>query len=121
MSRPIDDQSCRWLGLRCPLHERETCDAPEGERCVFVVLLRNLTTRQETHATPELAALRALSPRQKEVLKSFLLGHDTEAIAQELSISLHTVRNHFKLIYRKLGVDSRVELTRRFQHIAELL
>ena len=121
MSQPVDDQSCKWLGLRCPLQERETCDAPEGESCLFVVLLRNLTTRQENHATPDLAELRPLSLREREVLKSFLLGHDTEPIAQELFISVHTVRNHFKSIFRKVEVDSRVELIRRFQRIAELL
>ena len=121
MSQPVDDQNCKWLSLYCPLREPETCDAPEGESCIFVVLLRNLTTRQDSHATPDLAALRPLSMREREVLRSFLLGSETEMIAQDLFISVHTVRNHFKSIYRKLGVDSRVELLRRFQHLAEFL
>ena len=117
----LDDSTCRRLGLMCPLHQREACDAPEGESCIFVALLRSLTTKQEHQATPDLAALRPLSLREREVLKSFLLGYDTEAIARELFISPHTVRNHFKAIFRKVEVDSRVELVRRFQHIAEFL
>ena len=55
-------------------------------------------------------ALLELSPREREVLVELAAGHRVPAIAQKLFISTHTVRNHLKSIYRKVGVDSQVEL-----------
>ena len=54
-------------------------------------------------------SLRALglSPRESEVLRLAALGSESEAIADEMSISRATVRKHFENVYRKLGVQSR--------------
>jgi DNA-binding NarL/FixJ family response regulator len=37
-------------------------------------------------------------------------GHHEDAIASRLDISPHTVRHHFKRLYVKLGVSSRMTL-----------
>jgi PAS domain S-box-containing protein len=58
--------------------------------------------------------LESLSPREQEILGEVLSGKRVTDIAQTLSISRHTVRNHLKAIYRKLGVHSQVELLGRF-------
>jgi DNA-binding CsgD family transcriptional regulator len=50
-----------------------------------------------------------LTPREKEVLRQAANGMKTTQIARQLSISIQTVRTHFKNIYAKLGVNSRVE------------
>lgn len=55
-------------------------------------------------------ALHELSPREREVLVELAAGHRVPAIAKRLFISPHTVRNHLKSIYRKVGVDSQVTL-----------
>ena len=62
-----------------------------------------------------LAALTAdqrasLSPRETEVLLVLATGASTRELSAQLFISEHTVRNHLKAIYRKLGVHSRTEL-----------
>jgi DNA-binding NarL/FixJ family response regulator len=57
-------------------------------------------------------ALALLSEREKEVARAFYRGQEAAGIAAELFISPNTVQNHFKSIYRKLGVHSRVELLR---------
>ena len=62
-------------------------------------------------ASPE--ELARLSPREVEVLQMALSGKPTKDIAQETAISPHTVRNHLKSIYRKLGVHSQRELMSR--------
>lgn len=60
------------------------------------------------HATvPELARL---SPRETEVLDRLLEGHRVTSIADNLDVSEHTVRNHLKSMFRKLGVHSQAEL-----------
>lgn len=56
-----------------------------------------------------------MTPREQEVLQIFLRHGEIGAIAERLAISPHTVRNHLKAIYRKLGVHSQAELLRRLQ------
>jgi len=56
------------------------------------------------------AELDQLSPREREILVEFGLGYKPSEIASRLHISPHTVRNHFKAIYQKLGVASQAEL-----------
>lgn len=51
-------------------------------------------------------ALQALSAREKEILVLLVQSLRVPAIAEQLSISESTVRNHLKAIYRKLGVSS---------------
>ena len=50
-----------------------------------------------------------LTPRQVEVLGLLEHGHSTRQIADELHLTIETVRNHVKNILRKLGVHSRLE------------
>jgi DNA-binding CsgD family transcriptional regulator len=51
-----------------------------------------------------------LSPREEDVVRLLLEGLPTNAIAERLNISLHTVRDHLKRLYRKTSVRSRSEL-----------
>ncbi|MFL5830642.1 MAG: response regulator transcription factor [Solirubrobacteraceae bacterium] len=69
-------------------------------------------------ATPEetvsaLGRTRALTPREEEIVKQLLRGASTRALAQTLFISPHTVQDHFKSIFAKLGISSRRELVAR--------
>jgi PAS domain S-box-containing protein len=51
-----------------------------------------------------------LSPRQREILQKLLAGERPAAIARQLHLSVHTVRNHTKAIFRVFGVHSQSEL-----------
>lgn len=50
--------------------------------------------------------MRALSQRQIEVLRLIGAGHTTKAIALELQCSYHTIREHKRRAFDKLGVSS---------------
>ena len=50
-----------------------------------------------------------LTPRQAEVLRLLDRGFSTHQIAEELHLSIETVRNHIRAILRALGVHSRLE------------
>ncbi|MEE9382265.1 MAG: response regulator transcription factor [Nannocystaceae bacterium] len=67
---------------------------------------------EEAAPTPELpvriAAL--LSPRENDVLRQLLTGSSVTEIGAKLHLSPHTVRNHFRSIYSKLGVNSQTKL-----------
>jgi len=51
--------------------------------------------------------LQKLSRRELEVLEALANGWPYKEIAARLEISLDTAREHFRSIYRKLGVHSR--------------
>lgn len=51
-----------------------------------------------------------LSDREREVVRGLYAGRSPQLIAQSLSISQYTVRNHLRSIYSKLGVHSQREL-----------
>jgi DNA-binding NarL/FixJ family response regulator len=55
-----------------------------------------------------------LSVAQLRVLDLLLAGHAEKGVASNLEISPHTVHNHVKEIYRKMGVSSRPELLSLF-------
>lgn len=71
---------------------------------------------QRAHAVPlDHPELRALSEREREILAEMAAGARVPSIAKKLFISPHTVRNHLKAIYRKLGVASQAELVERIR------
>ncbi len=53
-----------------------------------------------------------LTGRELEVASLLADGARTKSVAAALSISVHTARHHTEQVFRKLGVHSRVELTR---------
>jgi PAS domain S-box-containing protein len=53
--------------------------------------------------------LEKLTPREEEVLTFLVQGYRTREIAQSLSISPNTVRNHIQHILQKLQVHTRLE------------
>jgi DNA-binding NarL/FixJ family response regulator len=56
----------------------------------------------------------ALSPREKEVLELLAKGAAYKEIADQLSLSLETIRMNVKHIYAKLHVHSRAEATAKY-------
>jgi DNA-binding NarL/FixJ family response regulator len=50
-----------------------------------------------------------LSDREREVLQLLADGASTDGIAEELSLSVHTVRNHVRNLTDKLDASSRLE------------
>jgi PAS domain S-box-containing protein len=59
----------------------------------------------------------SLTDREREVLIHLVAGQRVPAIAADLHISQHTVRNHLKSIYRQLGVSNQSELIERIRSL----
>jgi DNA-binding NarL/FixJ family response regulator len=59
-----------------------------------------------------LARLRALTVRERHVMKLLAEGSTMRQIGERLSVSEHTVRTHMQNLYAKLGVHRRVEVVR---------
>lgn len=74
-----------------------------GETVVSPKLLPLLTRRATGGATQD------VSPRELEVLSLLAAGLNTGEIADELILSIHTVRNHIARLMKKLDARSRLE------------
>ncbi len=51
-----------------------------------------------------------LTPREAEIMRLYLYGHDTRSIADRLDISVNTVAVHRKNAYARLDINSQSEL-----------
>lgn len=88
-------------------------------------LVRQGNTQQRSDAEGR-KALEHLSGREQDVLRALAAGLDNRDIAQRLFINHETVRSHIASIYKKLGVDSRLQavlfaVRHRFLHEDDLL
>jgi len=74
---------------------------------VSAILLRRLSAlaSQRQPAAKELA----LTTREIQILRMLELGRSNQDIATQLSIAVHTVKNHVHSLLTKLGVSTRAE------------
>jgi DNA-binding CsgD family transcriptional regulator len=80
----------------------------EGE-CAGEVAV-NLRAAAATETFALLCRVYALSQREREVVALLREGLDTRAIAGRLFISPHTVQDHLKSVFEKIGIHSRRQL-----------
>jgi DNA-binding CsgD family transcriptional regulator len=98
----VRTRSGRWAVL----HASEMGGLGEG-RHVAVVVER----AKPAELAPMILLAHGLTAREAEVAGLALQGKPTKAVARELRITEHTVEDHLKAIFRKVGVASRGELT----------
>jgi LuxR family maltose regulon positive regulatory protein len=102
--------------------EAEDIRAPfcDGDLDMRLLLADHLSrrTRHEGFITacltmsPAGGVLEALSERERDVFRLLQTSRTIREIAQELYVSVNTVKTHQRAIYRKLGVQSRREAQR---------
>lgn len=80
----------------------------EGERDGEIAV--NLRSATPTETFGLLCRVYALSRREREVVALLVGGLDTQAVALRLLISPHTVQDHLKSVFGKVGIHSRREL-----------
>ena len=89
--------------------DRETVDQFSGSVRDALVAGGADILPEHPEAPAAVDARPALTPREVEVLQMMALGWETPRIADELSISLHTVRNHIRNLRHKLGVTNKLD------------
>ena len=73
-------------------------------------MLREMSAREEKEIDPEVAKIKSLTQREREVVALIAEGLKNKQIAQRLFISETTVTHHLSSVYSKLGVSDRLEL-----------
>jgi DNA-binding CsgD family transcriptional regulator len=98
-------RSGRWLTLYGSLSE-----ATPERRAETVIIIE--PTKPEELLPFSMTAY-GLSPREEEIVKFVVRGLSTTRISRTLFISEHTVQNHLRRAFEKVGVRSRGELVKR--------
>jgi DNA-binding CsgD family transcriptional regulator len=98
-------RSGRWLTLYGSLTE-----ATPERRAETVIIIE--PTKPEELLPFSMTAY-GLSPREEEIVKFVVRGLSTARISRTLFISEHTVQNHLRSVFEKVGVRSRGELVKR--------
>jgi two-component system, NarL family, nitrate/nitrite response regulator NarL len=64
---------------------------------------------EETAPRSEGPSLRALTPREREVLEVVASGVTNAEAAERLDLSVHAIKFHLAGVYTRLGVSNRTE------------
>jgi PAS domain S-box-containing protein len=105
----------RWRDLSVLVHLFRDVSRQKEIEHVMEQLLSRVTKLSLSQGTdlpksrPSSRPVMDLTRREREVLRLLASGASTSTIAETLSISLFTVRNHIHNILAKLGVHNRLE------------
>ena len=112
-------QQMRSLGAKGFIHK--SADLMTFERSIGELIEGGTAFPDDTLPTKhmdaaqqnELAAINALTDRQKEVLKALANGATNSEISDRLAISPNTVKTHLKHIYQAMGVSRRTACVKK--------
>jgi two-component system nitrate/nitrite response regulator NarL len=95
------------LFLQCIDHVRKGQIWARGQEADFLLdVIRNLPAPSLIGSDPA----SPLTVREMQIVQCAAAGKTNKVIAQELTLSEHTVKNYLFRIFEKLGVSSRIEL-----------
>lgn len=115
----IREQSCVLVAAQNVSHHNQTrvevagaIEAVMRDTTWFTDAVLDKLARQNSVELekPDAVGLASLPPRAREILEHICKGLDDAAIAEKLSLSPNTVRNHVAALFRKTNVRSRSKL-----------
>jgi DNA-binding NarL/FixJ family response regulator len=107
VARAIKAGAVGYLVKDCTTEElvRTVRQAASGETAISTELAASMLTEMRTPAAVE----SVLSKREEEVLQRIAEGASTTEVAEQLYISVKTVKNHLASIYEKLDARDRTQ------------
>ena len=89
------------------------CDVINGGAPMSPYIAKRVISFFKTPASHDISKL--LTQREKDVLRLLSAGFQKKEIADQLSISIETVKKHVSHIYQKLQVQNRVEASNKLK------
>lgn len=99
----LRDRRGRWLLLHASA--LTGCGETSSDSVAVVI-----EPAKSSEIAPIIIEAYSLTPREREVVGALASGDTTSEIAARLFMSQHTVRDHIKAVFDKVGVSSRAEL-----------
>jgi LuxR family maltose regulon positive regulatory protein len=84
-------------------------------------LIRSLRSYRRAEAVSAPGLVESMTPREMEVLQLIADGYTNKEIAEELVITVRTVKKHSSNIYGKLGVSNRTQAVARARELGVLV
>jgi len=109
--KALTNGACSYISKRVPLKKigEAVHIVNEGGSYMSPSIARNVAN----HYMPKKASERLLSDRQMNVVNGIVSGKSYKMIAEDLFVSIDTVRSHIKNIYKVLEINSKAELIKR--------
>ena len=85
-----------------------------GNAAHAMPLTEQLTDSPHGYDSPHAATRLRLSPRARTTLDRLLRAESSKEIAAAMGLSVHTVNQYVKTVFRAFGVRSRAELLSRW-------
>ena len=106
--KALTNGACSYISKRVPLKKigEAVQIVSEGGSYMSPSIARNVAN----HYIPKKASECLLSDRQMDVVNGIISGKSYKMIAEDLFVSIDTVRSHIKNIYRVLEINSKAEL-----------
>jgi DNA-binding CsgD family transcriptional regulator len=110
----LRDHRNRWLVL----HASALTSHGEASTASVAVVIE---PAKSSEIAPIIIEAYSLTPRERDVVGALASGDTTSEIADRLFMSQHTVRDHIKAVFDKVGVSSRAELVAKLfaEHYAQ--
>ncbi|NNF54212.1 MAG: helix-turn-helix transcriptional regulator [Acidimicrobiales bacterium] len=112
----LRDARDRWLVLHASTLAKSEADAADDVAIV-------IEAAKSAEIAPIIIEAYSLTRRERDVVAAIAQGGSTTEIAAKLFLSPHTVRDHIKTVFEKVGVSSRGELVAKLfgEHYADPL
>lgn len=109
--KALTNGACSYISKRVPLKKigEAVHIVHEGGSYMSPSIARNVAN----HYIPKKVSEHILTDRQMDVVNGIVSGKSYKMIADELFVSLDTVRSHIKNIYKILEINSKAELIRK--------
>lgn len=103
--------ACSYLSKKTPLKKIQ--EAVEVVNSGGSYMSPSIARKIVNHYAPRSTKKSVLSSRENDVVRGIVAGKSYKMIADDLHVSINTIRTHIKNIYKTLGINSKAELIRK--------
>ncbi len=103
--------ACSYLSKKTPLKKIQ--EAVEVVNSGGSYMSPSIARKIVNHYAPRSTKKSVLSSRENDVVRGIVAGKSYKMIADDLHVSINTIRTHIKNIYKTLGINNKAELIRK--------